>query len=172
LEKTNALRGRERVFLSLGSNVGRRPDHLRRALRLIEADPSIEVAGTSFLYKTSPLGYTAQRDFLNGAVEIRTSRDPAALLNRLQEIEKKVGKSVPFPGGPRKIDIDVLFYGKRVVRRKNLIVPHPRLHGRKFVLVPLKELAPRFLHPRLGKTTARLLRECRSSETVELWGAW
>jgi 2-amino-4-hydroxy-6-hydroxymethyldihydropteridine diphosphokinase len=166
------VRGRERIFLGFGSNVGRRPDHLRRALRLIGADPSIEITGTSFLYKTSPLGYTAQRDFLNGAVEIRTFRDPAALLNRLQEIEREVGKSVPFPGGPRKIDIDVLFYGKRVVSRKNLIVPHPRLHRRKFVLVPLKDLAPRFLHPRLGKTTARLLTECRSSETVELWGAW
>ena len=172
MKKYTGLRGRERVFLGLGSNVGRRPDHLRRALSLLGEESSITVVGTSFLYKTSPLGYTAQRDFLNGAVEIRTSREPAALLDRLQEIERKVGKAVPFPGGPRKIDIDVLFYGKRVMSGRRLTLPHPRLHRRKFVLVPLRDLAPRFVHPRLGKTVARLLKECPGGQTVEPWESW
>ena len=83
-----------------------------------------------------------------------------------------MGKRVPFPGGPRTIDIDVLFYGKRVMRKKHLTVPHPRLHERKFVLIPLRELAPRFVHPRLGKTTSRLLKELKSDEQVVPWGSW
>ena len=160
------------MFLGLGSNVGRRPSRLRRALRLIADDSRITLVQRSFLYKTTPVGYTAQRDFLNGTVEIRTSRSPEALLLRLQEIEGEMGKRVPFPGGPRTIDIDVLFYGKRVMRKKDLTVPHPRLHERKFVLIPLRDLAPRFVHPRLGKTTSRLLKELKSDEQVVPWGSW
>lgn len=97
---------------------------------------------------------------------------PAALLRRLQAIEQSIGKKALFPGGPREIDIDLLLYGKRKVRRGDLVVPHPRLHRRKFVLVPLKEIAPRCLHPVTGKTAARLLRECAGDERVERWGPW
>ena len=97
---------------------------------------------------------------------------PERLLQTLQETEEIMGKRVPFRGGPRKIDIDVLLYGKRRVKSRNLKVPHPRLHERRFVLVPLAEIAPAAVHPVLGKTASRLLRECGSGETVRLWGAW
>jgi 2-amino-4-hydroxy-6-hydroxymethyldihydropteridine diphosphokinase len=97
---------------------------------------------------------------------------PERLLQTLQETEEIMGKSVPFRGGPRKIDIDVLLYGKRKVESRNLIVPHPRLHERRFVLVPLAEIAPAAIHPVLGKTASRLLRECANGEKVRLWGAW
>src|SRR5512143_1146312 len=88
--------GRERIFLSLGSNVGRRPDNLRRALALIAAEPAIRVVAVSRLYSTSPVGYTPQRDFLNGAVELRSRLGPRELLRRLEGIEARLGKSTPF----------------------------------------------------------------------------
>ena len=170
--RSGARPGRERVCLGLGSNVGRRPDHLRRALRLLSTDPLIGISKTSFLYKTSPVGYTAQRQFLNGVVEIRTPMAPTALLARLQEIEKTMGKQVLFPGGPRIIDLDLLLFGARVMGTRRLTLPHPRLHLRRFVLAPLAEIAPRFVHPLLGKTAARLLAECGSGERVAVWGPW
>ncbi len=170
--RSGARSGAERVFLGLGSNVGRRPDNLRRALRFLRSDPQILVVRASFLYKTSPVGYTAQREFLNGVVEIRTPMAPAALLERLQGIEKSMGKQIVFPGGPRIIDMDLLLFGKRVTRSRRLSLPHPRLHLRRFVLAPLAEIAPRVVHPLLGKTAARLLAECDSTEGVAVWGPW
>jgi 2-amino-4-hydroxy-6-hydroxymethyldihydropteridine diphosphokinase len=161
----------ERVFLGLGSNVGRRPDHLRRALRCLPA-PEIRAVKTSFLYNTTPVGYTAQRDFLNGVLEIRTPLSPEELLGQLQETERRLGKAVSFRGGPRKIDIDLLLYGDRVVKTRDLTLPHPRLHRRKFVLVPLAQIAPSCIHPVMGKSVARLLGECRSGEEVKCWGKW
>lgn len=162
----------ERVFLSLGSNVGRRPDNLRRALRLLDADPAIRVVGTSRLYSTQPVGYTAQREFLNGVVELRTSLNPRDLLERLAGIEARMGKSTPFRNGPRRIDIDVVLYGRRQVRERGLVIPHPRMHRRRFVLEPLAELAPRVLHPGSGSSAARLLARLGTAERVRVWGPW
>jgi len=161
-----------RVFLSLGSNTGRRPDNLRKALRLLSDDPEIGVVRVSRLYSTSPVGYTQQREFLNGVLELRTRLSPGALLERLQGIEAGLGKSTPFRNGPRRIDIDVVLYGRRVVRRRNLAIPHPRMHRRRFVLEPLVELAPRAWHPLLRRTAARILGELGPGERVRPWGAW
>jgi 2-amino-4-hydroxy-6-hydroxymethyldihydropteridine diphosphokinase len=163
---------RERVFLSLGSNVGRRPDNLRKALRLLQSDPDIRVVGFSRLYSTTPVGYTAQRKFLNGVLELRTRLSPHALLERLQAIEAAMGKSTPFRNGPRRIDIDLVLYGWSVVREGRLTVPHPRMHTRRFVLEPLAELAPRAMHPVLRRSLARLLAELGAGERVRPWGAW
>jgi 2-amino-4-hydroxy-6-hydroxymethyldihydropteridine diphosphokinase len=145
---------------------------MRRALRLLRQERGLRVIRPSFLYKSSPVGYTPQRDFLNGAVEIRTSLPPPKLLKRLQEIEKILGKQVLFPDGPRKIDIDLLLFGQRVSKKGPLELPHPRLHLRRFALVPLRELAPRVKHPGTGMTVARMLRECPGDDTVALWGKW
>ena len=164
--------GRERIFLSLGSNVGRRPENLRWALSLIAADPDMTVIAVSLLYSTSPLGYTEQRDFLNGALELRSRLGPRELLRRLEGIEARLGKSTPFRNGPRRIDIDLVLYGGRVVLEQGLTVPHPRMHARRFVLAPLAEIAPRAVHPLLRRTVARLLAEVDDPGRVRPWGAW
>jgi 2-amino-4-hydroxy-6-hydroxymethyldihydropteridine diphosphokinase len=163
---------RERIFLSLGSNVGRRPDNLRRALTMLILDPDIRVVRVSRLYRTMPVGYTAQREFLNGAVELRSLLEPRDLLSRLAEFELRMGKSTPFRNGPRLIDIDLLLYGDRVIRGRRLQVPHPRMHQRRFVLEPLAEMAPRIVHPVRRRTAARLLAELGSGQRVRPWGAW
>jgi 2-amino-4-hydroxy-6-hydroxymethyldihydropteridine diphosphokinase len=164
--------GSERIFLSLGSNVGRRPDNLRKALGLLLLDPDIRVVRVSRLYRTLPVGYTDQREFLNGAVELRSRLEPRDLLRRLGEFEMRMGKCTPFRNGPRLIDIDLLLYGDRVIRGRRLQVPHPRMHLRRFVLEPLVELAPRILHPVRHRTAARLLGELGTGQRVLPWGGW
>jgi 2-amino-4-hydroxy-6-hydroxymethyldihydropteridine diphosphokinase len=160
------------VFLSLGSNVGRRPDNLRKALGLIGREPGIRVVRASHLYTTSPVGYTSQRKFINGVLELRTRLGPRDLLERLERIEVRMGKSTPFRNGPRCIDIDVLLYGQRQVLESGLSVPHPRMHGRRFVLEPLAEIAPGVVHPALRKTATRLLAGIGPGEQVVPWGEW
>jgi 2-amino-4-hydroxy-6-hydroxymethyldihydropteridine diphosphokinase len=164
--------GRERVFLSLGSNVGRRPANLRKALELIDREAGIRVVRASRLYSTSPVGYTAQRKFINGALELKTRLSPRELLDRLERIEARMGKSTPFRNGPRRIDIDVVLYGRRQVLESGLTVPHPRMHCRRFVLEPLAEIAARVLHPVLRRTAAHILAGLGSGESVRPWGAW
>lgn len=164
--------GRDRIFLSLGSNVGRRPDNLRRALAMIAADPDVAVVGVSSLYTTAPVGYTEQRDFMNGVLELRSRLGPRELLRRLEGIEARLGKRTPFRNGPRRIDIDLVLYGRRVVLERGLAVPHPRMHRRRFVLAPLAEIAPGALHPLLRRTASRLLAQLDDADGARVWGAW
>lgn len=126
----------------------------------------------SRLYSTAPVGYTAQREFLNGVVELRTSLSPRRLLERLGQIEARMGKRTPFRNGPRSIDIDVVLFGRRQVRERGLEIPHPRMHRRQFVLAPLVEIAPRAFHPGLRATAARLSAGLGPAERVREWGPW
>jgi 2-amino-4-hydroxy-6-hydroxymethyldihydropteridine diphosphokinase len=160
------------VFLSLGSNVGRRPDNLRKALEFIVREPGIRVIRASLLYSTTPVGYTAQRKFINGALELRTSLGPRELLSRLEKIEVRMGKSTPFRDGPRRIDIDVVLYGQRRILEDGLVIPHPRMPGRRFVLEPLTEIAARAIHPGLRQTVAQILAGLGPDEEVRPWGSW
>jgi len=161
-----------KAYLSLGSNMGRRPDNLRRALRLLRVEPGISLTRHSRLYTTAPVGYSAQRDFLNGVVELRTRLGPRELLSRLKGVELALGRQPGIRNGPRPIDIDLLLLGRRVVRRRGLEVPHPRMHRRRFVLEPLAEIAPRAVHPILRRTARSLLAGLEPGGRVRPWGTW
>jgi 2-amino-4-hydroxy-6-hydroxymethyldihydropteridine diphosphokinase len=143
------------IYLALGTNLGDRPGNLRAAVKALA--PDIHVLAESHVYETPPWGYLDQPAFLNMAVQVETGLEPEALLGRLKQIEVEVGREPSFRYGPRRIDIDILFYDDLVLESGALTIPHPRLHERAFVLVPLSDLAPGMVHPVLGISVADLL---------------
>lgn len=153
------MAGEERVdyFLGLGSNVGRRAANLSRAVRLL-AGQGVEVLRASSIYETEPVDYPDQPWFLNQVLRVRSELEPPELLIMVKSIETEMKRLPAVPKGPRTIDIDILFAGSLVFEMPGLIIPHPRLEQRNFVLVPLKEIAPRLRHPVLRKTVAELAR--------------
>ena len=158
--------GRETVFIGFGSNVGDRVDFCDRAVTLLSLLPHSQVVGVSLLYETEPVNDHAQPGdgwFLNGVVQLETDVTPKSLLDMLREIERSLGRDEENRSGPRTIDLDILFYGERIINEPDLVVPHPRLHQRRFVLMPLSELDPLFLHPSLQRTISQLLAEVGSS---------
>ena len=155
---------RERVFLGLGSNVGDRLRQIERAIEALASTPGVELVARSRIYETEPWGHREQPRFLNTVVEIRTALPPLELLRKLQEIEKALGRRLRERWGPREIDLDLLLYGDRVICDDELHVPHPHLHERAFVLVPLAELAPDVRHPQLCKEIPELLRALPEGE--------
>jgi 2-amino-4-hydroxy-6-hydroxymethyldihydropteridine diphosphokinase len=129
----------ERAFLGLGSNLGERLPNLQRAIDLLAATPGVDVLRSSRVYETTPIG-PPQPDFLNAVVEVETGLEPGELLAACAEVERELHRVREIRWGPRTIDVDVLAYGDRVILTDDLIVPHPRMHERAFVLVPLLEL--------------------------------
>jgi 2-amino-4-hydroxy-6-hydroxymethyldihydropteridine diphosphokinase len=146
------------VYLSLGSNVGDRERMLREALRLLET-PDTHVRRISSVYETEPQDVKDQPWFLNLVVEIETSLLPMQLLARTQKIERQLGRKRGVAKGPRTIDIDILLVGRSVIDSTTLVVPHPRMATRRFVLEALAELAPGLRHPVLRRTVKDLLSE-------------
>ncbi|MGB7761031.1 MAG: 2-amino-4-hydroxy-6-hydroxymethyldihydropteridine diphosphokinase [Bryobacteraceae bacterium] len=144
------------AYLSLGSNIGDRDANLRAAIERLAA-PGLRVLRVSPVYETEPVDYTAQRWFLNLVIEAETSLFPLQLLARAQKVERVLGRVRTVPKGPRIIDIDILLYGTAVMRGGKLEIPHPRMAERRFVLVPLHDLAPDLRHPVTRKTVAELL---------------
>jgi 2-amino-4-hydroxy-6-hydroxymethyldihydropteridine diphosphokinase len=129
-------------FLSLGSNMGDRLFTLQKAVRELHNHPKIEVDNISSIYETEPVGYTNQADFLNLVVEISTTLRAEELLEVCQSIENKLSRVREIRWGPRTIDLDILLFNHDNMKTEKLIVPHPRMHERAFVLIPLKEIAP------------------------------
>lgn len=154
------------MFLSLGSNLGDRRAHLEEALRRLE-EGGVRVVRRSSWYETEPVGYTDQPAFLNLVVEVRTSLTPRALLRRAQEVELALGRVRTVRWGPRTADVDLLLYGRRVILEPDLVVPHPRLRERAFVLVPLYELDPDLVLPD-GTPVASLLPSVADQRVVRL----
>ncbi len=130
----------ELAFLGLGSNLGDRLGNLQHAVDLLAATRGIVVLRSSRIYETAPVG-PSQPDFLNAVVEARSELEPAELLAACADVERKLGRVRAVYRGPRTIDVDVLGFGDRVIHTDELVVPHPRMHERAFVLVPLLELA-------------------------------
>jgi 2-amino-4-hydroxy-6-hydroxymethyldihydropteridine diphosphokinase len=145
------------AYLSLGSNMGDREANLRAAIERIAA-PGLRVLRISPVYETEPVDYTDQRWFLNLVVEAETSLFPLQLLARTQKAERVLGRVRTVLKGPRIIDIDILLYGTAVMRTGKLEIPHPRIAERRFVLVPLNDLAPDLRHPVTRATVAEMLR--------------
>ncbi len=145
------------AYLSLGSNVGDRAAQLQEAVRRLAALG--EVGRVSTFYETEPMEFTEQPWFLNCAVELRTSRTPNELMRGLLAIEREMGRVRDQAKGPRRIDIDLLLFDQEIVDQSDLKVPHPAMQTRRFVLVPLAEIAPQALHPIYKKNAAQMLSE-------------
>ncbi len=146
------------AYLSLGSNMGDAFGNCRRALERLAADSALRVTARSRVYRTAPVDYAAQQWFINQVVRVETGLAPAALLARLQSIERQLGRSRPAVRfGPRMIDLDILLYDALVLEGPALSLPHPRMHRRRFVLQPLCDIDPDLVHPVLGQTARALL---------------
>jgi 2-amino-4-hydroxy-6-hydroxymethyldihydropteridine diphosphokinase len=148
---------RHTVYLALGANIGERLKNLKRALQELRTIMSIQTV--SSIYETEPVGYLEQPRFLNMVCMGETELAPQDLLHSVKRIEVILGRQPGIPNGPRPIDIDILFYDRLQIDEGTLIIPHPRLKERTFVLAPLAEIAPDFVSPDTGETVAELLQK-------------
>ncbi len=146
---------RHDVILALGSNVGDRLGNLRQAVNGLQE--AVEITARSHIYLTEPRYYLDQDWFLNCAVRGVTSLEPLELLDHLMRLEQKLERVRTIPNGPRTIDIDILAYGSQILTLPDLTIPHPKLAERGFVLTPLADIAPEWVHPVLARTTLQLL---------------
>jgi 2-amino-4-hydroxy-6-hydroxymethyldihydropteridine diphosphokinase len=153
------------VYLSLGSNVGEREANLRAAIDKLP-HAGVAVTRVSSFYETEPVDLREQPWFLNCVVEAETHYDAFMLLRALREIEDKMGSKKPVAKGPRLIDMDILLYGSETIDTPELQVPHPRMHLRRFVLVPLAEIAPTLGHPSWAKTVSEMAATTTDSSEV------
>ncbi|UXU54782.1 2-amino-4-hydroxy-6-hydroxymethyldihydropteridine diphosphokinase [Staphylococcus agnetis] len=145
------------VYLGLGSNIGDREQQLKSAVERLNQVTDIYVQQVSSMYETKPVGYVDQPDFLNVCLHIKTSLSPEVLLQQCLDIEKELHRVRKVRWGPRTIDIDVLLYGDQIIESEQLIVPHPRMTERAFVMIPLNEIASNVIEPRSKKTIQSLV---------------
>jgi 2-amino-4-hydroxy-6-hydroxymethyldihydropteridine diphosphokinase len=155
---------RHTIYIALGTNLGDRRANIRGAVKALA--PRVRVVAESRTFETKAWGVEAQPDFLNMAVKAETQLSPQALLTHLKKLENKLGREPTFRWGPRLIDMDILFYDDLVLDLPGLAIPHPGLPERAFVLAPLADIAPEFVHPVLGRTVRELLEAVDGSGVV------
>ncbi len=156
-----------KVYLGIGTNLGDRENNLDEALRLIKEHIG-RIRQASSVYETEPWGFRSENDFLNMIAEVETKLKPSGLLGRILMVEAQMGRLRDEKKySSRLIDIDILLYGNRIFEEKSLLIPHPRLHERRFVLVPLCDLVPDLVHPKFAKTVKALLKECKDKCKVK-----
>lgn len=156
------------IFLSLGTNLGDREAYLRQAIDLLADSEGIVLHRTSSIYETVPVGYTDQALFLNMVVQGETDLTPQQLLQKVLEVELRLGRTREVRWGPRTIDIDILLYNNKQIKEQDLTIPHPRMKERAFVLIPLAELADNLLIPGEERSVVDLLATL-PKEGVRLW---
>lgn len=153
------------VYLGLGSNLGNRQENLALARQLITVQIG-DIVAQSSIYETAAWGLTDQNDFLNQVICINTEYEASEVLAKVLAVELSMGRVREIKWGARLIDIDILYYNDAIITLDNLIVPHPFIQERRFVLAPLAEIAPEFVHPQLKKTNASLLAHCADTSEV------
>lgn len=146
------------VYLAFGSNLGDRLANLKQAITSLT--PQMDVKAKSNVYETPPWGYEDQPKFLNQVVKAKTYLEPEPLLKHLKRLEVALGRQETFPNGPRLIDIDILFYDNLILHSPSLLIPHPRLHERAFVLLPLMDIDPELVHPANKKSVREMVMSC------------
>ena len=154
------------AYIGFGSNIGDRLKHLQNAIHALSKMEGIVLEQISSIYKTAPVGYEEQGEFLNGAAAIQTTLPPLLLLHTLKDIETAVGRQRRLRWGPREIDLDILIYGDLCVQTEELVIPHPEMHLRGFVLVPLAEIAPDLVHPVFQESIQTLLNRLEDDKSV------
>ena len=159
------------VYIGFGSNIGDRLAHIQNAIQTLSKTEGITLQKISSVYKTDPVGYEAQAEFLNGVAAIQTSLSPLSLLYILKDIETEVGRQHRIRWGPREIDLDILIYGNLCVQTEKLIIPHPEMHLRGFVLVPLAEIALDLVHPVFQESIQTLLNRLDDDKSISKSGS-
>jgi len=155
------------VAISMGSNLGNRLSSLRKAVLLIKNEVA-NIIKTSDVFETPPFGITNQPRFLNACILIETDMPPLNLLEKLKKIEEQMGRIQRFKWGPREIDLDIVFYDEEVVNEPTLKIPHPHMHERPFVLIPLNQISPKWIHPTLKKTVEQMTSESQDSGILRI----
>jgi len=155
-------------YIGIGSNREDPVSNCLKSIELISVLEYVKISRMSSLYRTEPVGVQNQAWFVNGVLEIETKQKSSILLDMLQNIENAMGRMRKERWGPRIIDLDILFYGQEIIREENLSIPHPELHTRRFVLVPMNEIAPYVIHPSFGISMKGLLDRLQDTSAVEL----
>ncbi len=160
-------RGRHRAYIGLGSNIGNREEYLKQAISAIDSLEDVRVCRQASIQETEPYGYLEQAPFLNTVICIETLLEPEELLSELMQIEQEAGRTREIHWGPRTLDLDILLYDDRILTSPDLVIPHPGIEKRRFVLDPLCEIAPYEVHPLLNKRFITLKEELELKEKSE-----
>jgi 2-amino-4-hydroxy-6-hydroxymethyldihydropteridine diphosphokinase len=157
-----------KVLISFGSNLGDKKENCKEAIRRILAVKGITILRESSFYRTEPVGKTDQDWFVNGLISVETEIPPEELMDRLLSIERTMGRVRDVKWGPRIIDLDLISCGDTVMKTEKLTLPHPEIQNRAFVLVPIRQIEPKWVHPVTGKTAGEMLNELSEGQGVQI----